>query len=265
MATHQFPRLSTEQIEQYRRDGYIICREFFDGDETALMRRQAESEITGEGVLIKKDTSGNTVSLRMWNTSGDDIYGMFARNERVVRNAELLLKEPIYLYSAKMIMKNAREGGAWEWHQDYGYWYNYGCLLPTMLSCLIAVDAARRENGCLQILKGSHIIGRINHERINEQSMADPERVEVARRHFDLVYLELDPGDTVFFDCNVLHRSDANKSDLRRWNYIASYNTVSNAPYKRVRDYGNYEPLTVVPYRAIREFAGQVVAQARQT
>jgi ectoine hydroxylase-related dioxygenase (phytanoyl-CoA dioxygenase family) len=255
-------RLSSSQVDQYKRDGYVICNEFFGDDEIGLMRRQAESEVASEGLLVKKDISGNIVSLRIWNTPSDDIYGMFARNERVVRNVELLLNEPVYLYSAKMIMKNAREGGAWEWHQDYGYWYNYGCLLPSMLSCLIAVDPARKENGCLQILKGSHAMGRVNHDRINEQSMADPERVEAARRLFDLVYLELDPGDAVFFDCNVLHRSDANNSDLRRWNYIASYNTVRNAPYKRVRDYGNYEPLVVVPENAICEFAAQLTAPA---
>lgn len=253
----RFVPFSSEQIKRYARDGYLICPGFFSADEIALMRQQAESELTDEGVLVKQDTSGNIVSLKMWNTPSDDVYGLFARNERVVRNAELLLKEPVYLYSAKMIMKNAREGGAWEWHQDYGYWYNYGCLLPTMMSCLIAVDAARKENGCLQILKGSHAIGRINHDRVNEQSMADPERVEIARSRFELVYLELNPGDTVFFDCNILHRSDANKSDFRRWNYIASYNTVRNAPYKRVRDYGNYAPLTVVPHNAIRKFAEQ--------
>ena len=74
---------------------------------------------------------------------------------------------------------------------------------------------------------------------------------------FPLVYLELDPGDSVFFDCNLLHRSDANRSDHRRWNYIASYNTVANQPYKRVRDYGNYEPLIQVPTNAIRAFASR--------
>jgi ectoine hydroxylase-related dioxygenase (phytanoyl-CoA dioxygenase family) len=87
--------------------------------------------------------------------------------------------------------------------------------------------------------------------------MANPEHVEAARARFPLVYLELDPGDAVFFDCNLLHRSDANRSDHRRWNYIASYNTVANQPYKRVRDYGNYEPLLQVPANAIRTFAAQ--------
>jgi ectoine hydroxylase-related dioxygenase (phytanoyl-CoA dioxygenase family) len=79
--------------------------------------------------------------------------------------------------------------------------------------------------------------------------------VEAARKRFELVYLQLEPGDAVFFDCNLLHRSDANRSDHRRWNYITSYNTVENKPYKRVRDYGNYEALIQVPVNAILEFA----------
>ncbi len=55
-----------------------------------------------------------------------------------------------------MMLKEPFVGGAWEWHQDYGYWYKNGCLLPHMASCLIAVDRATKANGCLQILKGSH-------------------------------------------------------------------------------------------------------------
>ena len=251
----KFSELGLSELEEYKTNGYVIVRSLFLADEIDLMKRAAEREFGDASVLTKADRAGNVVSLAMWDHARDDIYGMFSRNERVVRNAELLLKTAIYLYSAKMIMKNAREGGAWEWHQDYGYWYNYGCLVPSMLSCLIAVDRATKENGCLQVLKGSQVIGRVNHDRVNEQTVADSEHVEAALQRFQLVYLELDPGDAVFFDCNLLHRSDANKSDHRRWNYIASYNTVENKPYKRVRDYGNYEPLIQVPAAAIRDFA----------
>lgn len=242
-------------LEEYKTNGYLIVPRLFSMDEIDLLKHAAERELGAASILTKADRAGNVVSLAMWDHAQDDIYGMFSRNERVVKNVEILLKDAVYLYSAKMIMKNAREGGAWEWHQDYGYWYNYGCLVPSMLSCLIAVDQATRENGCLQVLKGSHVIGRVNHDRINEQTIADPEHVDAARQRFELVYLELDPGDAVFFDCNLLHRSDANKSDRRRWNYIASYNSVENKPYKRVRDYGNYEPLIQVPADAIRAFA----------
>ena len=30
---------------------------------------------------------------------------------------------------------------------------------------------------------------------------------------FPLVYCEMDPGDAMFFDCNILHRSDQNRSE----------------------------------------------------
>jgi ectoine hydroxylase-related dioxygenase (phytanoyl-CoA dioxygenase family) len=190
----------------------------------------------------------------MWDKPNDDIYGMFSRNERVVNNMEVLLGEPIYQYSAKMILKNAREGGAWEWHQDYGYWYNYGCLLPNMASCTIAVDKATKENGCLQVLRHSQKVGRINHDRINEQTVADPERVEECKKRFELEYIEMDEGDALFFDGNILHSSGSNQSNSNRWSFIASYNTISNRPYKKVRDYGNYEPLIKVPDSAILDF-----------
>jgi ectoine hydroxylase-related dioxygenase (phytanoyl-CoA dioxygenase family) len=254
-------RLDASDLAQYRNSGYLVARSLFTPEEIELMKEAAERELTGASVLTKGDRDGNLVSLAMWSYPTNDIYGMFSRNARVVDNAELLLGAPVYLYSAKMVMKNAREGGAWEWHQDYGYWYNYGCLAPAMLSCLIAVDRATQENGCLQVLEGSHAIGRVNHDRVNEQTVADPEHVEAARKRFPLVYMEVDPGDAVFFDCNLLHRSDANKSEHRRWNYIASYNTVENQPYKRVREYGNFEPLVKVPDAAILDFARQHAAQ----
>src|SRR5215475_3389741 len=251
-APASFRHFAASDVDSYNSQGYLIVRGLFAADEMDCMKREAEHSLEGASVLKKADRAGNPVDLAMWNRPEDDIYGMFSRNERVVKNVETLLGGKVYLYSAKMIMKNAREGGAWEWHQDYGYWYDYGCLVPSMLSCLIAVDRATKGNGCLQILAGSQLMGRVNHDRINEQTMASPEHVEAAITRFPLVFLELDPGDAVFFHCNILHRSDANRSDHRRWNYIASYNTTDNKPYKRVREYGNYEPLVEVPYQAIR-------------
>ena len=69
--------------------------------------------------------------------------------------------DEVYVYHYKMAMKEAanseiQESGRsnnWEWHQDYGYWYNSGALLPDFASCWIAVDEATRENGCLKVLQ----------------------------------------------------------------------------------------------------------------
>src|SRR3954452_4530185 len=36
------------------------------------------------------------------------------------------------------------------------------------------------------------------------------------------------------------------------WGYICSYNAVENAPFKKVREYGNYDELKKVPAGAFR-------------
>ena len=38
------------------------------------------------------------------------------------------------------MMKEAHTGGAHVWHQDYGYWYENGCLLPEMGAIFMPVD-----------------------------------------------------------------------------------------------------------------------------
>ena len=177
---------------------------------------------------------------------------MLARDERMVDLAEDAIGKPIYLYSHKMTMKQPNEGGAWEWHQDFGYWYNYGCLAPEMMSIYVALDKATRENGCLQVLKGSHKLGRLDHVRENDQTNVEQEHLEAALKRFELIYVEMDAGDVLVFDGNLLHRSDANRSNTYRWGYICSYNAVENAPFKKVREYGNYEELRKVPAGSFR-------------
>jgi Phytanoyl-CoA dioxygenase (PhyH) len=246
--------LSADQMNTYRESGFIIVKELFSLAEVEKMKVHAASDIEPSQVMVKADLTGNETKLRMWNRPSEDLYGMFSRNARLVDNVERIFGEEVYIYSSKMIIKNAKEGGAWEWHQDYGYWYNYGCLLPAMMSCSIAIDKATRQNGCLQVLRGSQKIGRINHDRINDQTIVDPEKLEAAKEKFQLEFIEMDPGDVLFFDGNLLHRSDSNLSDFNRWSYIVSYNTVSNKPYKKVREYGNYEKLEKVLPEAILAF-----------
>ena len=69
---------------------------------------------------------------------------------------EQILGGEVYHYHSKMILKDAKVGGAWTWHQDYGYWYQNGVLFPDLISVFIAVDPCTKENGCLQVIEGSH-------------------------------------------------------------------------------------------------------------
>ena len=252
--------LSDAQALQYHADGFVLARALFERDEIELLHRSAKED----GELDKRsfgraDGEGGVVRLSLWNHPGDGIYGQFARCERMVRSCELLLEGEVYHYHSKMILKDAKVGGAWAWHQDYGYWYQNGVLFPLLTSVFIAVDPCTKQNGCLQVLKGSHHCGRINHVLTGEQAGADREHVEELIKRLELVYVEMEPGDALFFHSNLLHRSDRNTSNDPRWSMICCYNAARNDPYKESH-HPRYTPLKVVPDAAIREVGVRRVA-----
>ena len=110
-----------------------------------------------------------------------------------------------------------------------------------------------RENGCLQVLRGSHQMGRLEHELLEGQQVgADLKRVEQAEKVMDRVYCEMAPGDVLFFHCNTLHRSDRNTSDSRRWTLICCYNAARNSPFLEHHHPG-YTPLMKVPDSALKQ------------
>ena len=239
--------------QSYLAKGYQILPGLLSSEEIYCLRDEARGLLRNDNeVMHKGDKDGKQTLLKMWTKAGNDVFGLCARDERLVNCAQTLLDdEQIYCYSHKMTMKEPKEGGAWEWHQDYGYWYEYGCLTPKMLSIWIAIDDANQENGCLQILEGSHSCGRIRHVREDGQYNCDPERVAAAEQRFQHRYVELQAGDAVVFDCNLLHTSAANDSDKPRWGFICSYNTVANEPYKHERAYGHDTKLSSVPAGAL--------------
>ena len=112
-----------------------------------------------------QDGSGRVSRLSIWHSLNNDVWAAASTHPRMVNNARILTGEDVAFFHGKVMMKEARSGGAWEWHQDYGYWYDQGFVFPRMMSAFVALDPAALENGCLRILKGSHKMGRLTHGR----------------------------------------------------------------------------------------------------
>ena len=111
--------LSHDQVLEYHENGFVLAKGFFEQDEIDLLQRAAkEDKALDENSFGKDDGEGGNVRLSLWNHPGDGIYGMFARCERMVHSAELILADEVYHYHSKMIMKDPKVGGAWTWHQD---------------------------------------------------------------------------------------------------------------------------------------------------
>ncbi|XP_063966745.1 L-proline trans-4-hydroxylase-like [Lytechinus pictus] len=243
-----------EVLKAYNDRGYFIVRSLLSGAELTKLQKALDHDegITKHGYEIS-DGHGRNTKIVIWSHPGNDITGMIARSQKVAGTSEKLLGGESYHYHTKMIMKEPRTGGSFVWHQDYGYWYKNGCLFPDMMtSVFIAVDKCDKENGCLQIIPGSHKLGRIEHEMVGGQTGANLDRVEFAKKQLGFEFVELNAGDGIFFHCNLLHCSSANNSDRRRWSFILAYNRKDNDPVIP-HHHPQYTPMTIVPNSAILE------------
>ncbi|OWF37395.1 uncharacterized protein LOC110467390 isoform X1 [Mizuhopecten yessoensis] len=235
--------------------GYILLRGVLDKEELSMV----EGTIKGSDAITKylyydKEYEGKKTDKVMWSHPGSDVTGMVARSEKLAGIMEKLLGGEVYHYHTKLMMKEAGTGARHVWHQDYGYWYHNGCLFPDMGTVFLALDPCRRENSCLQVLRGSHKCGRIEHKPVREQYAVDEERrVEIAQ-HYPHQYIEMEAGDALYFHCNLIHSSSDNTSSRRRWAFLTAYNRASNNPVIE-HHHPQYTPLDKVPNSAIKECA----------
>lgn len=226
--------LSPEQVNEFKTNGYLILPAFFNAVEIQKLYSFAtEDESLSKHSYGMKDGSGRESRLALWFNPGNDPFGLIARSERMVGMVNQLIEgeSEVAHYHSKLMQKEPKVGGAWEWHQDYGYWYRAQFPFPEQLiSVMTALSPATKENGCLQIIKGSHKMGRVNHEHDGNQMGADLNYVNQALEIMEHMYVELNPGDVLIFHSNIFHRSEANLSDKPRWSFISAYNRIGNVP-----------------------------------
>jgi len=252
-----FHVLTPEETVLYERDGFVVIKNFLSPAETDKLYAAAlADEAMRKNALDLNDQTGKKTRLSLWFTPGDDIFGYLSRSRRVIDSVARLMDSdaPVCHFHTKLMQKEPKVGGAWEWHQDYGYWYKDQFMFPDqMISVMVALTAANKENGCLQVIRGSHKMGRVNHGFAGEQVGADMGMVENALKTMELVYCELGPGDALFFHSNLLHRSEANLSDRPRWSLISCYNSASNLAYNEHSTSWKV-PIVPVPDEAILEW-----------
>jgi len=238
---------------EFDQKGFIIVKSLLTEAEMTRLRGVLEAgDVIKNNCFEMDDGDDRKSKMALWNQPGNDVTGMIARSQKVAGTCEKLLGKEVYHYHTKLLMKEAATGGRFMWHQDYGYWYNNTCLFPDMMTVFVAVDHCRKSNGCLQVLEGSHLCGRIEHKPVAGQMGADPERLAMLKDRCPLRYLEMDPGDALFFHCNVLHTSSRNDSPDRRWALLFAYNSADNNPVTPIIHPG-YSKLEKVPDSAILE------------
>lgn len=236
-------------------EGFVTVRNFLPAETARTLRKiAAEDEAIAKNAHERRDSAGRKSKVTLWYEPGDDVFGRLSCSDRMINYMSVCLGGRVEFFHAKLMQKEAHTGGAWEWHQDYGYWYDDGFLTDDMASCYVALDPAKRNNGCLMVIPSSHKYGRIRHGGVGEQFGADLARVEALKNRHEPEYVSLEPGDAVFFHSNLLHASNPNISDQSRWGLISCFFRHDN---KSIVDDARFaaKPFTGVPHDKILEGA----------
>jgi 2-aminoethylphosphonate dioxygenase len=222
--------LQPSDLEQYQRTGYVAVRGMFSPEEIAAWQRECDrlwsvvaalpqnGRIQHRGVVGGESTT--TIADRIDPLL--DLSPTFAAltgDERIIGPTSSALGSGAALLKEKLITKRPGTMG-YAAHQDYPYWEWLGIPADELLTVLVAIDAADRENGALEVFPGMH------RERIQpppdnpldtDETMLNPEAGEA---------IELDAGDILLFHSMVPHRSDANRSSRSRRALFLTYTTV---------------------------------------
>ena len=103
------------------------------------------------------------------------------------------LGDDILLKFSSVFVKPAKSGAATPWHQDNGLWRD-GETEP--FNFWMALDPAKRENGCLQFIPGSHKTEIVEHVLYADSIHGElpRERVAALKAERGVEHIELAPG-----------------------------------------------------------------------
>jgi hypothetical protein len=117
--------LSPEQMNSFNRDGYVVVKGFCQKEEVDLLLSTAvNDDAMRKNALDLNDQTGKKTRLSLWFTPGKDVFGYLTRSERMVNGvAQLMDREaPVGHCRSKLMQKEPRVGGAWDWQPDSGSW-----------------------------------------------------------------------------------------------------------------------------------------------
>jgi len=233
-------KLTSEQIEAFDRDGYLVLPNLLDADEVALLRGELArvSHVVDERIMREKDSDAPRIIYGLPDIGGptfSQAYYDLARNARVLGPITDVLKEDVSLFHIKCNFKEAIDGGYWQWHQDYANWKaNDNAPEPRLLTAMVMLDHATEMSGCLYFVPGSHKLGIVAPDWDDTSTsyalwtVGKQQMIEIAERLGDPVAVTGSPGTMVLFHANMIHGSGHNMSPRPRWQVYLVYNALSN-------------------------------------
>ena len=238
-----------EQRRVFQNNGYIALPEMFSLKEVEVVIRDladlktrqlvADARGRNKGSMAVEDNETPRLQFDIHKT--DSRLALMCRHPRVAGLMQELMELPLYVYHSKLSFKAPFVGSVQYWHQDFGYW-KVSHRQSTMGSCLVMLDKHTEDNGCMQVLAGSHRGGVVEHRYEPRESTGDNQLAipsAAMRSHsqrYNRVKLIGNPGTVVAWHSNTMHASSHNVSENPRRALIVAFNAIGNSDENLVKD-----------------------------
>ncbi len=260
--------LTTDDVQSYERDGFLIVRQAIDKTTLDVLRRTTDDLINSTRALTEgtehfdlepDHTAANPRLRRIAHPVAlAEVFWRVASSPALVGAMTALLGPHVKFHHSKLNTKVGGGGTKIGWHQDFAFFPHTNFDLA---ACGIALDRSSLANGCLLVVPGSHRGRLLNHRRPDGEFAGAITTGEFSDK---AIPVELEPGDMSIHHAMLIHGSARNDSTLPRRLLIFQY-AACDAIALDYRPPANEYSQRVVAGRPAREarLAGSVTLSLR--
>jgi hypothetical protein len=216
------------QYTSWQRQGYLLLPRHLSANETSELSRWVQElaawpEAPGKWMKWYEQGAGGRQLCRVEDfLPYHEEFAAFLSSGTIAEILEVLCGEPAALFKEKINFKLAG-GSGFAPHQDAPAFTTFGQRYHVTL--MVSIDPTTRENGCLEVVDGFHGAGLLPQAKDGTLApgWADAQTWKP---------IETEPGDLLFFDSYVPHRSGPNRSQRPRRALYVTYNRASDGDYR---------------------------------
>ena len=211
--------VTPDQVREWNERGYFVLPDLYTKDEVAEFTREVDRYVEKAQAHLKKVggklfiSQADGIVFAPHLVARSAIARRYAAHPRVAAICRDLLGPDVRLYWDQAVYKYPSFPKEFPWHQDNGYTF----VLPELyLTIWVALSDATPENGCVEVVPGSHRLGTLEHRTADEGFFCHVGD--------DGVRAPIRAGSAVVFSSLTVHRTGPNRtqSDVRR-SYILQY------------------------------------------
>jgi len=213
-------RLNPEQVEFFRREGYLLYPEaIFPEEKFERLKAHFEAKLAA----LPEGARPEAMDVPHF---GDPALFEWLFADEVLDLVEPILGPNIALFSSHFISKPGLDGRRVPWHEDSAYWR--GMLDPMeVVTVWLAIDPSTEANGCMKVIPRTHTEGYkgfSDYEAVDATAnVFNKEIIKPQRDVSKAVSCILEPNYASLHDGRLIHGSDANTSGIRRCGYTMRY------------------------------------------